>query len=235
MSKVRESSLQAGFPIRGWFAESPADFRRDFLALALPKSYAAGSVIFQAGEVGQDVFGVYSGVVTLQSRLTHPDAVLLHMVWPGEWFGTWSILLGKGRRMSAIARTEVDLLRIPGDDLRALLRRRPQWHAELARDAVYGTDVAMQIAADLLIHNASTRCAAVLLRLAGRRWASGPDAEPPVEIPASQNELAMLCNVSRNTFSRVLKDLSSRGLLALGYRSLTLNDPARLRDIANTG
>ena len=235
MSKVRESSLQAGFPIRGWFAESPADFRRDFLALALPKSYAAGSVIFQAGEVGQDVFGVYSGVVTLQSRLTHPDAVLLHMVWPGEWFGTWSMLLGKGRRMSAIARTAVDLLRIPGDDLRALLRRRPQWHAELARDAVYGTDVAMQIAADLLIHNASARCAAVLLRLAGRRWASGPDADLPVEIPASQHELAMLCNVSRNTFNRVKKGLAGRGLVTIGYGSLTLNDPARLREMANAG
>jgi len=86
-----------------------------------------------------------------------------------------------------------------------------------------------------LIHNASARCAAVLLRLAGRRWASGPDAELPVEIPASQNELAMLCNVSRNTFSRVVKDLSSRGFLTLNYRSLTLNDPARLRDIANAG
>jgi CRP-like cAMP-binding protein len=235
MPKVCESSAQTGFPIRGWFAESPPDFRRDFLALARPKSYPAASVIFQAGEVGQDVFGVYSGVVTLQSRLNHPDAMLLHMVWPGEWFGTWSVLLGKGRRMSAIARTDVNLLRIPGDDLRALLRRRPQWHAELARDAVYGTDVAMQIAADLLIHNASARCAAVLLRLAGRRWDSRLDAELPVEIPASQNELAMLCNVSRSTFSRVAKDLSSRGLLTLDYRSLTLNDPARLRDIANTG
>lgn len=235
MSEVGESSLQASFPIRGWFAESPADFRRDFLAVARPKSYAAGSVIFQAGEVGQDVFGVYSGVVTLQNRLTHPDGVLLHLVWPGEWFGTWSIVLGKGRRMSAIARTAVDLLRIPGDDLRALFRRRPQWHAELARHAVYGTDVAMQIAADLLIHNASARCAAVLLRLGGRRWASGTDAELPVEIPASQNELAMLCNVSRNTYRRVLKDLSSRGLLTIGYRSLTLNDPARLREIANAG
>jgi CRP-like cAMP-binding protein len=192
-------------------------------------------VIFQAGEAGQDVFGVHSGVVTLQSRLAHPDAVLLHMVWPGEWFGTWSVLLGRGRRMSAIARTDVSLLRIPGDDLRALLRRRPQWHAELARDAVYGTDVAMQIAGDLLIHNALARCSAVLLRLAGRRWASGPDAELPAEVPAAQNELAMLCNVSRNTFSRVVKDLSSRGLLTVNYRSLTLNDPARLRDIANTG
>jgi CRP-like cAMP-binding protein len=235
MSKAFESDAQAGFPTRGWFAESPPDFRRDFLALAREKSYAAGTVIFQAGEVGHDVFGVYSGVVTLQSRLSHPDAVLLHMVWPGEWFGTWSVLLGRGRRMSAIARTDVSLLRIPGDDLRALLRRRPQWHTELARDAVYGTDVAMQIAADLLIHNALARCAAVLLRLAGRRWTSDADAELPVEIPASQNELAMLCNVSRNTFSRVVKDLSSRGLLTLNYRSLTLSDPARLRDIANTG
>lgn len=235
MSKVRDSSVQAGFPIRGWFAESLPEFRRDFLALARPKSYAAGSVIFQAGEPGLDVFGVHSGVVTLQSRLTHPDAVLLHMAWPGDWFGTWSVLLGKGRRISAIARTDVSLLRIPGADVRTLLRRRPQWHTELARDAVHGTDVAMQIAADLLIHNASARCAAVLLRLAGRRWISGPHADLPVEIPAAQDELAMLCNVSRATFSRVVKDLSSLGLLTLDYRSLTLNDPARLRDIANAG
>lgn len=235
MSKARESSVQDGFPIRGWFAESRPDFRRDLFALARPKSYTAGSVIYQAGEVGQDVFGVHSGVVALQSRFTHPDAVLLHMMWPGGWFGTWPVLLGGPRSVSAIARTDVSLLRIPGDDLRALLRRRPQWHAELARNAVHGTDVAMQIAADLLIRNASARCAAVLLRLAGRRWASGPDTELPVAIPAAQNELAMLCNVSRNTFSRVVKDLSRRGLVTLNYRSLTLNDPGRLRDLANTG
>jgi CRP-like cAMP-binding protein len=93
----------------------------------------------------------------------------------------------------------------------------------------------MQIAADLLIHNASARCAAVLLRLTGRRWASGPDAELPVEIPAAQNELAMLCNLARNTFSRVVRELSSRSLVTLNYRSLTVNDPARLRDVADAG
>ena len=91
----------------------------------------------------------------------------------------------------------------------------------------------MQIAADLLIHDASARCAAVLLRLAGRRWSSGPDADLPSEIPASQSEIAMLCNVSRNTFSRVAKQFSSRGLVTLDYRSLTVNDPARLRVVAD--
>lgn len=133
------------------------------------------------------------------------------------------------------ARTDVNLLRVPGDELRALFRRRPEWFAELGRDAIYNMDLAMQIAADLLIRDASARCAAVLLRLAGRRCASGRDADTPSEIPASQIDLAMLCNVSRNTFSRVVNRLSSCGLVTVSYRSLTVNDPKGLREVADSG
>jgi CRP-like cAMP-binding protein len=235
MTEIHGPSVPARFPIRGWFADCHPRFRRDFLALARPKSYAAGSVIYQSDEVGQDVFGISSGVVTLQSKLTHPDAVLLHMLRPGEWFGTVPVLLERSRRVTAVARTDVNLLRVPGDELRALLRRRPEWFAELGRDAIYNMDLAMQIGADLLIRDASARCAAVLLRLAGRRWASGPEADLPSEIPASQTELAMLCNLSRNTFSRVVRAFSSHRLVTLDYRSLTVNDPARLRDVADSG
>jgi CRP-like cAMP-binding protein len=235
MAKTDSASVQTRFPLRGWFADCHPGFRREFLALARPKSCAAGSVIYQANEVGQDVFGISSGVVTLQSKLTHPDAVLLHMLRPGEWFGTVPVLLKRTRRVTAVARTDVNLLRVPGDELRALLRRRPGWFHELGRDAIYNMDLAMQIAADLLIRDASGRCAAVLLRLAGRRWASAPEASLPSEIPASQTELAMLCNVSRNTFSRVVREFSSRSLVTLNYRSLTVNDPARLRDVADSG
>jgi CRP-like cAMP-binding protein len=235
MAKPSGATVQSRFPIRGWFADCPSRFRRELLALARPRSYAAGSVIYQAGDAGQDMFGISSGVVTMQSRLTHPDAVLLHMLRPGEWFGTVPVLLKRDRRITAVARTDVNLLRVPGDELRALLRRRPEWFAELGRDAIYNMDLAMQIAADLLIRDASARCAAVLLRLAGRRWASGPDADLPSEIPASQAELAMLCNLSRNSFSRVLRGLSVRELVTVSYRSLTVNDPARLREFADSG
>ncbi|MBK6351780.1 MAG: winged helix-turn-helix domain-containing protein [Proteobacteria bacterium] len=66
--------------------------------------------------------------------------------------------------------------------------------------------------------------------MASRRWASGPEADTSSEIPASQAELAMLCNVSRNTFSRVVGEFSRRRLVVLNYRSLTVTEPARLRD-----
>lgn len=235
MARLRGQGVPTGFPIRGWFADSAPAFRREFLALARPEYFAAGSVIYRAGDDGQDVFGVSSGVVILQGKFTHPDAMLLHMLRPGEWFGTVPLLLGRSRRVAAVARTDANLLRVPGDRLRALLRRRPEWFAELGRDAIYHMDVAMQIAVDLLIRDATARCAAVLLRMAGRRWTSDPDANLPSEIPASQGELAMLCNVSRNTFSRVVKELSSRRLLTLNYRSLTLNDPSLLRGVAEAG
>jgi len=64
---------------------------------------------------------------------------------------------------------------------------------------------------------------------------SAPDADLPSEIPALQDELAMQCNVSRNTFSRVVKEFASHRLVTLNYRTLTVDDPARLRVVADSG
>jgi CRP-like cAMP-binding protein len=235
MAKDLDPTVPSAFPIRGGFAECHPEFRRDLLALARPKPCAAGDVIYQAGDIGTDLFGIVSGVVALQGKFTHPDALMMHFVQPGEWFGTVPMLAKRSRSITAISRTDVELLRVSGDDLRALLRRRPEWIAELARDLVYWLDLSMQGLTDMLIRDSSARCAAVLLRLAGRRWTSGPDADLPADIPASQAELAMLCNVSRNTFSHVLNGFSSRRLVTLGYKSLTVNDPARLRIVADGG
>lgn len=223
------------FPIRGWLAECSAEFRREFLALGRPKYFSAGSILYRTDDAAAEMFGIISGVVTVQCRFAHPDAVLLHLLWPGEWFGTLDLLAGRSRRYTTVARTDLELLRVPGDDMRALLQRRPEGVAKLGRNAVYGLDLAMQTASDLLIREASARCAAALLRLADRRWATGPHGDLPSEIPAaSQSELAMLCNVSRKTFSRVIGEFSRRRLVTVGYRSLTLNDPAQLRAVADS-
>ena len=52
------SSAAVDSPICGWFAQSHPQFRRDVLALARPRSCAAGSVIYQAGDVDHDIFGI---------------------------------------------------------------------------------------------------------------------------------------------------------------------------------
>ena len=236
MTKARSSDVPAGFPVRGWLAECSKELMREFLELGRPKSFSAGSVLYRTDDAAAELFGIVSGVVTVQCRFAHPDAVLLHLLWPGEWFGTLDLLAERTRRFTTVARTDVELLRVPGDDVRALLKRRPEGVARLGRNAIYGMDLAMQTASDLLIRDSAARCAAALLRLADRRWATGPHGNLPSEIPAAtQTELAMLCNVSRKTFSRVIGEFSRRRLVTVGYRSLIVHDPAQLRIVADSG
>jgi CRP-like cAMP-binding protein len=225
----------AKLPIRGWLADCSVPFREEFLALARPMSVPAGSVVYRAGDVARDLFGVCSGVVLLQCRFVHPDAEMLHMLRAGEWIGTMDWLSERTRRFSVVASTDVELIRIPGDEMLALLHRRPEGFIKLGHNAGYGLDVAIQCAVDLLIKDASARCAAALLRLAGRRWATEPDADLPSEIPVTQAQLAMLCNVSRKTFSRVVGEFAKQGLVTVGYKSLTVNDPVRLRRALDLG
>lgn len=220
-------------PQRGWLARTDAEFRRELLALARPDRYAAGAVIYQAGDLRGDFFVVRAGVVLLHSRFAHPDAILLHMVHPGDSFGSTPALLAHARVATASARTPVQVLRVAGDDLRGLIKCRPEWAGELGRDLLHHCEVAMQAAGDLLIRDTAARCAAVLLRLGGRRWAEDEQADQPSHVPASQSEIAMMVNVSRNTLNEVLRVFTERGIVALEYRSVLLKDPARLRKIAD--
>jgi CRP-like cAMP-binding protein len=236
VARTLDPTFPGDFPIRGWLASCSPQFRREFLALARPKSVTAGSVMFRAGDVGRDLFGIVSGVVLLEATFTHPDAALLHMLRAGDWLGMLVWISERSPRLfSAVARTDVELLHVPASEMNALLKRHPEATAELFRSAIWAMEVALQCAADLLIKDASARCAAVLLRMAGRRWASDPQADLPSEIPAAQAELAMLCNVSRKTFSRVVGEFSKLGLVTVGYKSLTVHDPAGLRLTAELG
>lgn len=230
---TNDPQLQPSLPQRGWFARTDAEFRRELLALSRPHTYAAGAVIYQAGDLRGDFFVVRAGVVLLHSRFAHADAILLHMVHPGDSFGSTPALLSHARVATASARTPVQVLRIAGDDLRALLTRRPEWMVELGRDLLHYCEVAMQAAGDLLIRDTAARCAAVLLRLGGRRWAEDAEANQPSHVPASQAEIAMMANVSRNTLNEVLRAFTEQGIVALEYRSVLLKDPAHLRKIAD--
>ena len=58
----------------------------------------------------------------------------------------------------------------------------------------YG-DIALDIAADLLIADSERRCAAVLLRLSGRRFAD-PDDPEPVDVTITQHDLAGAANLA---------------------------------------
>jgi CRP/FNR family transcriptional regulator, cyclic AMP receptor protein len=230
--EINDVEPRAGSRARGWFAGASPEFRHAVLALARPRSVPAGAPIYHADTEGRDVIGVQTGVVCATSRFSGADAPLTHLFRAGDWFGAGLLLGARSRRATVVALTDVTLLRVPGDDLEDLLRRRPEWWRALGACALEYGDLAAQAAADLLIRDAERRCCAVLLRLAGRCAVGEPDADAPAEIPLTQSELGGLCNVSRNKLNDVLRELAAQGAVVPGYRSLIVVAPAKLRALA---
>ena len=118
--------------------------------------------------------------------------------------------------------------------MRTLLTQRPEWWRELTRLSIIYGDVAQNVAADLLIRDSERRCAAVLLRLGGRRFPS-PDDEQSVEVPVTQDELAGAANLSRNSVGTMLQRLKARRLIETGYRGMTIWTPTALRAFVDQG
>jgi len=108
------------------------------------------------------------------------------------------------------------------------LSERPEWWRFFLQPAIIYGDVSQTVAADLLIRDSERRCAAVLLRLSGHRFASPTDRQP-VEVSLAQDELAGAANLSRNSTGTMLRRLGSRGLIELGYRGITVSNPSALR------
>jgi CRP-like cAMP-binding protein len=63
-------------------------------ALAEPKEYPAGAVIFRQGEDAPYLYFVLDGEVALDVQVSGREAVEVHRAAPGEFFG-WSPVLGR--------------------------------------------------------------------------------------------------------------------------------------------
>jgi CRP-like cAMP-binding protein len=156
----------------------------------------------------------------------------MHIGHPGSWFGYVGMFTGGELPMGVTARTDVMLAGLGQLQLEQLIAEHPEWWRHIGLLGVLYGNAAINVAADLLIRDTRRRCAASLLRIADCRFESPADAEP-VEAPLSQDELAALSNMSRTTISTIRRDLENDGLIKLGYRSVPVIHPARLRALAD--
>lgn len=142
------------------------------------------------------------------------------------------LFVGKSRPNSMVARTDVTLATISEAEVEALLAPRPEWWRHIGTLGILSANLATSIAADMMIRDSSRRCAAALLQLADCRHADQPGAQK-ISAPLSQEELASISDLSRTSISTILHDFETAGLITLSYRSITLNNPVRLRALVD--
>jgi CRP-like cAMP-binding protein len=105
---------------------APADVNRFLL------KHPAGSVIFEEGEAGEEMFVIQSGSVEIVKKRKGKEKILTRLE-KGDFFGEMSILENLPRTAKAVALTDVELVRIDQSTFDEMLRNNGEIAVRMLR------------------------------------------------------------------------------------------------------
>lgn len=193
--------------------------------------FRRGQPVFFAGMPAQALFVIRSGRVKVYRSWPGGDEQVLRLLGPGEMLGYRPLLSGDPYMASAEAVVDSSLCVIPAATVRELLRELPEFSEallkKLARELSQSEDLMM----DVLHRPVRQRAARLILRL----LADNQGAPEPAVLRSEhlrRLDMARMIGTTPETFSRVLRGLAQRGIIALTRDRIRLRDRALLQKVA---
>jgi CRP/FNR family transcriptional regulator, cyclic AMP receptor protein len=204
--------------------------REQLIGLATQMSeqrYRAKNLIFQEGDLGDDLYLVESGIVRITMESREGDQAILGEVHPCETFGELGILDGAPRSATATAWVETTAFRLPGRAFRELIQTDPGFRQSVLVGLADEVRRANRNVGELHFLDVRGRLASRLAALA-REAAPGRDRDVRLEPRFSQSEFASMVGATRQSVNRAFADLENDGLIEVQGRQITIRDVAAL-------
>lgn len=212
-----------------WFRQLPVHVQDSLLALARFRELAPGQCLFQRGDAPCGLYAVLDGAMRVGAVSSEGKEALLTLVEAPNWFGEISLFDGQPRTHDAFAEGATRLLWIPQAPLLEWLDREP-WHwrelALLMSHKLRWVFIALEQRSLLA---AAPRLAHRLLQIAE---GYGERDVPQWRLQLSQEQLALMLSLSRQTINQILRSLEQAGVVRLGYGEVEIVDAPRLRAMA---
>jgi len=196
------------------------------------RAMSQSAVIMHEGSAGENVALVLAGRVKLVARGVGERTVVLAIRGPGELVGEMAALGGTRRSATAIADEDVELGVLSGEDFRGYLRDHPDAALVLLRTLVGRMTEATRGLVELATQDSVGRVARRLIELGANH---GGGRTGPYELELTQDELASWTGATRETVSRALRLMRQLGWVATGHRTITVLDPAAVRERGGEG
>lgn len=229
MSRAEISDAQRLICRSGWLAATTAEFQAAILERCVWQRLDGNVTVTHGGDTEGGIVGVVSGAVSIISAIGPSDTPVAHIARAPFWFGERPSLGQRARTITVVTRAVCDIALVPQKSIDTIMADNPGWWRQLAALSVEGSTLLAQVATDLLIADTKRRCVAVLLRVAGCR----KEGDQRCDAGVGQDELAAMANMSRQTTGTILRALQADGTLELGYRTITVADPVRLRELVD--
>jgi CRP-like cAMP-binding protein len=170
------------------------------------------------------LFGVVQGTLRVSVTGASGREAVIAVLQPGHWFGEVSLLVGQERVYDTFATEPTEMAVVSAPDFHHLIASSFEIHMAFTRLIGLRLRQALRWIDDAILSPLPVRLAQRILALA--QLGSG---EP---LAVSQEDLAMMLGVSRQSVNRQLKLWEDAGLLRLEYKRIALRAPDALERLA---
>lgn len=226
MDRTEWAALLARDP---WFASLGDGLVELILRHSVERRYQTNEIVYSVNDPPSGMYGLLSGGVRLSQYTLSGKHIVFSTFSPGAWFGVISEFDGLPRPHNAVTVAPTRLIHLSSASFREIVST--DWHHcfDMARAAVALFRSALDLLSELRSLPYPARVAQTLLAMSDHEIATGnPDPDPRV----TQEDLAAMVGVTRQTISRLLTGWESHGLVQRLYGRIRVLDYPGLAEIS---
>lgn len=202
--------------------------RGRLLSISTPRAYEPGDRLFRQGDAPDSVLVIMDGWVKVTASRVDGHEVLLAVRGPYDTLGESGWLGRRARSGTVIALSVVKVLAVHPDRLTAFVNDHARVAQVLARVMLARLEQAERRMASQISDNGPARLAGLVADLAERYGEPAGDAVS-LRVPLTQQELAMMIGVSRETVARTLATWRRAGVVSTTRMRINVLDLPELR------
>ncbi len=196
----------------------------DTLSSKYGKNVEAGTLLFSAGDVGNEMFVIRSGSVRVYLEAAGIEKTLA-ILKPGEFVGEMSLLNGKPRSANAMMHDSGELLVINGRVLEEMIVHNTEIGLRLIKKLAGRLDAADSLIQVLIHRDPRERVVENLKRLASLHgWTEGQGVTLRADLPGLAEQVGLTVEEAHDVISRLIRS----GALIEEGESWTIKDPDKI-------
>jgi CRP-like cAMP-binding protein len=207
----------------------PPPVHDQLLALGTERRFEAGRRLLREGEQTSHVELLTSGFVKITAIVEGVETLLAIRV-PGDILGETAALTGRPRTATVTTCGRITSVVVAQPAFRDFMRRNPEAALNMAATMGERLHWANVRRADFAAYQAEVRLARLLAEMA-EKIGHRTDEGIVIGLGINQTELATMIGIAEATAQKAMRDLRRAGAIATGYRSITVTDLDRLREL----
>ncbi|OIO62019.1 MAG: Crp/Fnr family transcriptional regulator [Candidatus Marinimicrobia bacterium CG1_02_48_14] len=211
------------------FSELKDPVLENIAKLCQQKVYQKDQVILMEEDTGDSFFIIESGSVKVTRLSEDGREVILSFLYEGDFFGELSILDGEKRSANVIALEKTLVYMIDRSDFLDLLERNPLISIALLKELANRLRRSDQHIEALSLSDAEGKIALVILRIAEEYGIHHRGCVTVNNLPLQQ-DIANMAGTTRETVSRMLKNLEKKHWIEREGHKLTINEYEKFKD-----